>query len=102
MQAPFDLDKFIASIESHREETEPPQNRPEHASVGHVQRRCHVDHCKYGFEGKEVYVWRGPYKGKLGSILRTSGALSRVSLESAIRGSSVIDTPSEYLVASVV
>lgn len=62
---------------------------------------CTVEHLKEGFEGQLVYVWRGHFKGKIGWVLRMSGSLCRISLESAMKGRSVIDLKSEYLVAYV-
>lgn len=66
-----------------------------------VDETCVVDHFKEGFEGTVVYVWRGPFKGKLGTIIRLSGSLARISVESAIRGNSVLDVPAECLLAFV-
>ncbi|KLO04073.1 hypothetical protein SCHPADRAFT_948004 [Schizopora paradoxa] len=60
---------------------------------------CSVDHFKEGFEGQLVYAWRGHLKGKIGWVIRTSGSLCRLSLESAMKGRSVVDVKSEHLVA---
>ena len=60
---------------------------------------CAVDHLKEGFEGQAVYAWRGPFKGKLGVVVRVSGRLASLSVESAMNHRSILDLPAKDLVA---
>lgn len=97
---PVDKDTFLAKIDAMRKETK------ERRLAGVIDPAksgdagsCTVDHFKHGFEGHAVYVWRGPFKGKLGVVTRMSGRLARVSFDSAIRGTSILDIPTECLVA---
>lgn len=101
MREPFDRERFNSSGRRTQGSSVPALSATSAASSLKSRNTCFIDHYRRGFEGQTVYAWRGPYKGKLAVILRTSGALSRVSLESAIQGNSVLDVPSDCLVACV-
>ncbi|KLO12127.1 hypothetical protein SCHPADRAFT_891021 [Schizopora paradoxa] len=61
--------------------------------------KCYVNHFALGFEGQEVYVWRGPFKGKIGKVLQVSGPTARLSFDSAFQGRGLVDIPTGCLVA---
>lgn len=65
------------------------------------RQRCTIDHVKAGFDAQAVYAWRGPYKGKLGTIVQMSGSLARVSFGSAMQGDGVLYIPRDCLIACV-
>lgn len=97
----FDENRFMVSLNRIPTEDEEivPGNaeRPKPRAV----ETCRIDHLKYGFERQTVYIWRGPFKGKLGTVIRTSGWLVRLSVETAIQGKSILDVPADCLVALV-
>lgn len=101
MLPPFELDAFNTEREARAVEDAALKLKraSEAAETIAPSSKCSVDHFKEGFEGQSVYVWRGPYKGKLGSIYQMSGAMARVGFDSAFKGNSVVDIHSENLVA---
>lgn len=100
---PFDLDAFNAALKARAlEDATLLLKSTGSKAEAHDTKKCVADHFKNGVEGRKVYVWRGPFKGKLGSIYRSSGTISRVSFDSAIKGNNVVDVPSECLVMYVI
>ncbi len=63
------------------------------------ERLCTIKHHDIGFESQEVYVWYGPYKGKLARVKRTNGNACLVELETPRFGESIVAIEGQDLLA---
>ncbi len=65
------------------------------------ERACFVNHRDEGFEGQQVYIWDGHYKGKLGRVKQMNGGACWVDLESVLFGVNTIVIDGQLLLAYV-
>ncbi len=62
---------------------------------------CIIDHRTEGFDGQQVYIFRGSFKSKLARVLSMSGGLVKVEVDSAIRGSGILFVQADYVFVCV-
>ena len=48
--------------------------------------KCGANHIADGFEGKQVYIWEGQHKGRLGIVKQMNNGACRVELETPLFG----------------
>ncbi len=75
------------------------EDDPIDVDVDSDEDKCAIDHRADGFDDQVVYVWHGPYKGKLGRVLQMSGGIVKVGLESAVRGNGILFLPADNVLA---
>lgn len=68
----------------------------EDATQTHV---CTIEHEREGFEGQELYIWDGSYKGRFGRLKQMNGPRCKLQLESVMFGVSTIVVDSDRLIA---
>lgn len=64
-------------------------------------KKCIAKHKDNGFEGQQVYVWDGHYKGRLARVKQMSGGACRIDLETPLFGVSTVVVAGQTLLAYV-